>query len=251
LSEEHLLTLAELVARRPDATLEELRRQLRRETNVEASISTIWRGLERIEFTQKKTKLAQEADPVERAAFRKRQRRLNVWRLVFVDEFGINRAMSRIYARAPRGERARVKEPTERGSNISVISALRLSGVGATMMIEGAVDTQVWDVYIERFLVPELKPGEIVMLDQVSFHGSLRAIGLIRAAGARVEELPAYSPDFDPLEECISKIKGKLRSSRARTELGLLRALKRAIEKVMPKDIRGWFKHCGYTHLLD
>ena len=207
-----------------------------------------WSGLNSL---KKKTKLAQEADPVERATFRKKQRRLNVWRLVFVDEFGINRAMSRIYARAPRGERARVKEPTERGSNISVISALRLSGVGATMMIEGAVDTQVWDVYIERFLVPELKPGEIVMLDQVSFHGSLRAIGLIRAAGARVEELPAYSPDFDPLEECISKIKGKLRSSRARTELGLLQALKRAIEKVTPKDIRGWFKHCGYTHLLD
>lgn len=116
---------------------------------------------------------------MERAAFRKNQRRLNVWRLVFVDEFGINRAMSRIYARAPRGERARVKEPTERGANISVISALRLSGVGATMMIEGAVDTQVWDLYIERFLVPELKPGDIVMLDQISFHGSLRAIGLI------------------------------------------------------------------------
>jgi transposase len=200
---------------------------------------------------KKKTKLAQEADPVERATFRKKQRRLNVWRLVFVDEFGVNRAMSRIYARALRGERARVKEPAERGSNISVISALRLSGVGATMMIEGAVDTQVWDVYIERFLVPELKPGEIVMLDQVSFHSSLRAIGLIRAAGAQVEELPAYSPDFDPLEECISKIKGKLRSSRARTELGLLQALKRAIEKVTPKDIRGWFKHCGYTRLLD
>jgi hypothetical protein len=89
------------------------------------------------------------------------------------------------------------------------------------------------------------------MLDQVSFHGSLRAIGLIRAVGARVEDLPAYSPDLDPLEECISKIKGELRSSRASTELGLLLALKRAIEKVTPKDIRGWFKHCGHTHLLD
>ena len=188
---------------------------------------------------------------MERAAFRKKQRRLNVWRLIFVDEFGINRAMSRIYARAPRGERARVKEPTERGANISVISSLRLSGVGATMMIEGAVDTQVWNVFIEHFLVPELEPGDIVMLDQISFHGSLLALGQIRAAGARVEELPAYSPDFDPLEECISKIKGDLRSSRARTELGLLLALQRAIEKVTPENIRGWFKHCGYTHLLD
>ena len=111
------------------------------------------------------------------------------------------------------------------------------------MMIEGAVDTRVWNLYIEHFLVPELQPGDIVMLDQVSFHGSLRAIGLIRAAGARVEELPAYSPDLDPLEECISKIKGDLRSSRARTEPGLQQALKRAIEKVTPKDIRGWFKH--------
>jgi hypothetical protein len=188
---------------------------------------------------------------VERAAFRKKQRRLNVWRLIFVDEFGINRAMSRICARAPRGERARVKEPTERGTNISVISALRLSGVGATMMIEGAVDTQVWNVYIEHFLVPDLEPGDIVMLDQISFHGSLWALGQIRATGERVEELPAYSPDFDPLEECISKIKGDLRSSQARTELGLLLALNRAIEKVTPEDIRGWFKHCGYTHLLD
>ena len=83
---------------------------------------------------------------MERAAFRKKQRRPNVWRLIFVDEFGIHRAMSRIYARAPRGERARVEEPTERGANISVISAPRLSEVGATMMIEGAIDTQVWDL---------------------------------------------------------------------------------------------------------
>jgi len=188
---------------------------------------------------------------VERAAFRKKQRRLHVGRLIFVDEFGVHRAMSRIDARAPKGERARVKEPSAKGANISVLRALRLSGVGAMMMIEGAVDTQVWDLEIEHFLVPELEPGDIVMLDQVSFHGSLRAIGLIRASGARVEERPADSPDFDPLEECISKIKGELRSSRARTELGLLLALKRAIEKVTPKDIRGWFRHCGYTRLLD
>jgi transposase len=188
---------------------------------------------------------------MERAAFRKKQLRLDVWRLIFVDEFGVHRAMSRIYARAPRGERARVKEPSAKGTNISVISALRLSGMGATMMIEGAVDTQVWDSYIEHFLVPELRTGDIVMLDQISFHGSRQAIGLIKAAGAGVEYLPAYSPDFDPLEECISKIKGDLRSSRARTEPGLQRALKRAIEKVTPKDILGWFKHCGYTRLLD
>jgi hypothetical protein len=121
---------------------------------------------------------------MDRAAFRKKQLRLDVWRLIFVDEFGVHRAMSRIYARAPRGERERVKEPTAKGTNVSVISALRLSGVGATMMIEGAVDTQVWGSYIEHFLVPELRTGDVVILDQLSFHGSRRAIGLIKAAGA-------------------------------------------------------------------
>ena len=195
--------------------------------------------------------MAQEADPVERAAFQKKQRRLDVRRLIFIDEFGIHRAMSRVYARAPRGERARVTEPVERGRNISVITALRLSGVRATMMIEEAVDGRVWDLYIEHFLIPELQPGDLILVDQIGFHGSRRAIGLIRAARARIEELPSHSPDFDPVEECISKIKGALRSSRARTDRGLERALERAIKQVTPEDIRGWFKHCGYTHLLD
>src|SRR5262249_44758514 len=124
---------------------------------------------------KKKTRLAQEADPMERAAFRKKQRRPHVGRLIFVDEFGIHRAMSRIDARAPRAERARVKEPSKSGSNISVITALRLSGGGATRMNEGAVHAQVWDLEIEQFLVPELQPGDLVMLDQSSFHG--RAAG--------------------------------------------------------------------------
>ncbi len=106
------------------------------------------------------------------------------------------------------------------------------------MMIEGAADTQVWNVYIKHFLVPDLEPGDIVMLDQISFHGSLCAFGQIKAAEARVEELPAYSPDFDPLEERISKIKGDLRSSSARTEPGLRQALRKAIKKVTPEDKR-------------
>ena len=195
--------------------------------------------------------MAQEADPVERAAFQKKQRRLDVRRLIFIDEFGIHRALSRVYARAPRGARAQVTEPVERGRNISVILALRLSGVRATMMIEEAVDGRIWDLYSEHFLIPELQPGDLILVDQIGFHGSLRAIGLIRAAGARIEELPSHSPDFDPVEECISKIKGALRSSRAHTDRGIDRALARAIKQVTPEDIRGWFKHCGYTYLLD
>lgn len=195
--------------------------------------------------------MAQEADPVERAAFQQKQRRLDARRLIFVDEFGIHRAMSRVYARAPRGARARVTEPVERGRNISVITALRLSGVCATMMIEEAVDGPVWDQYVEHFLLPAVQPGEVILWDRIGFHGSVRALKLLKAAGARIEELPSHSPDFDPVEECISKIKADLRRRQARTDRGIERALKRAIEQVTPEDIRGWFRHCGYTYLLD
>src|SRR6266545_3271726 len=146
-------------------------------------------------ISQKKSKRDDKADPVERAAFEKKQMKLPVERLVFIDEFAVNTSMTRTHARAPRGERAEVSEPGHHGPNISALSALSLSGVSAMMTIEGAVDTQAFDLYVEHLLVPELIEGDIVLLDNVKFHYSQRAISLIEAAGARVEHLPAYSPD--------------------------------------------------------
>jgi transposase len=99
--------------------------------------------------------------------------------------------------------------------------------------------------------VPELRGDEWVLLDQVRFHFSPRAIQLIEATGAGVLHIPAYSPDFNPIEECISKIKEFLRSVKARTKRKLLRALAKAIAKVTAADIRGWFKHCGYVFSLN
>ena len=184
---------------------------------------------------------------MERAGFRKKQERLPVERLVFVDEFGVNTAMTPAYARSPRGTRAQVSEPFNHGSNISVISSLSLAGVGATMSIEGAVNTQVFDAFVEHFLVPTLLKSDIIVLDNVKFHYSARAICLIEAAGASVLHIPAYSPDFNPIEECISKIKGILRELKARTRRKLMNALAKALEKVTVDDICGWFAHCGYT----
>ncbi len=100
------------------------------------------------------------------------------------------------------------------------------------MSIEGAVNTQVFDAFVEHFLVPTLLESDIVVLDNVKFHYSARAIGLIEAAGASVLHIPAYSPDFNPIEECISKIKGILRELKARTRSKLLNALAKALEKV-------------------
>lgn len=173
--------------------------------------------------------------------------KLPVERLVFIDEFAIHLAMTRTHARAPRGERAVVSEPGHHGPNTSVISALSLTGVSAMMTIEGAVDGQVFDLYVEHILVPELLAGDIVLLDNVKFHYSPRAISLIEAAGARVEHLPAYSPDFNPIEECISKIKAILRSLKARTKRKLGNALAKAAQMVSLDDICGWFAHCGYV----
>lgn len=92
---------------------------------------------------------------------------------------------------------------------------MSLAGVGATMSVDGAVDTQVFDAFVEHFLIPTLLEGDIVVLDNVKFHYSARAIGLIEATEASVLHIPAYSPDFNPIEECISKVKGILRSVKA------------------------------------
>lgn len=172
---------------------------------------------------------------------------LPVKRLWFIDEFGIHLALSRARARAPRGERAVVVEPFETGGNISVISALTLDGVRASMMIEGSIDGEVLELYVAHFLVPQLRPGDIVIWDNVPTHKNAKVLALIEAAGARVEPLPAYSPDLNPKEECISKVKAELRRVKADTKRKLKNALRRAFAKVTLTDIRGWMRHCGYA----
>jgi transposase len=200
---------------------------------------------------KKKARRASEADPVARAEFAAKQESWPTSRLVFVDDFAINTVMTRTHARAPRGERAVVLDPCNYGQSVSVISALTLRGIVAPMPIEGAVNSEVFALYVEQLLAPVLRGGDIVCLDNVKFHYSARAVSLIEAAGARVEYLPAYSPDFDPSEECISKLKTILRTLKARTHHTLGTALKYALAQVTPADIRGWFKHCGYTYSLN
>ena len=159
--------------------------------------------------------------------------------------------MTRTHARAPLGERVRVTEPFPHGSNISVISAMGVHGVCAPMMIEGALDAEVFAAYVQHLLVPCLRPGHIVVLDNVKFHYTPKAIELIAAAGAQVLYLPAYSPDFNPIEGCISKLKAALRSFKARTTRKLTHALAQALALVTPADIRGWFAQCGYDSSLN
>jgi transposase len=200
---------------------------------------------------KKKTKRASEADPVARAEFREIQEYLPIESLLFLDEFGSHLAMTRTRARAPQGVRAEMEEPFQRGANFSTIAALGLHGVRAPFTIEGAFDREVFELWVKQMLVPALREGDWVLLDNVQFHYSARAIEMIEAAGATVLHIPAYSPDFNPIEECFSKIKEYLRSAKARTKRKLYLALAKAIEKVTAADILSWFKHCGYVYSLN
>jgi len=112
-------------------------------------------------------------------------------------------------------------------------------------MIEGAFNSEIFAVYVEQMRLPCLRPGAILVLNNIKFHYSPKALALIEAAGVKVLYLPAYSPDFNPLEECISKIKTILRRCKAQTQRKLYNALAKAIVLVTENDILGWFKHCG------
>jgi transposase len=170
-----------------------------------------------------------------------------VARLKFIDECGVNLAMTRRFGRAPRGERVADTVPQNYGRNVTVIGALSCHGIDAVMTIEGATDAAVFRAYVEHGLVPTLRPDDIVVLDNLGAHKVAGIRRAIEAAGAQVLYLPPYSPDCSPIEPCWSKLKTFLRAAKARTRDALDAALKAALDTVTVSDARGWFKHCGYA----
>jgi transposase len=167
-------------------------------------------------------------------------------RLRFIDEAGVNLAMTRLRARAPRGERVVESVPRNYGPQTSLIGALSLSGVEAVMTVEGAVATEVFDAYVEQVLGPTIRRGDALVLDNLSAHHASRIEEVAAERGARVIWLAPYSPDFSPIELMWSKIKAALRAAKARTREELERALTAALALVTASDCFGWFEHCGY-----
>lgn len=167
-------------------------------------------------------------------------------RYKFVDESGINLALTRLYGRARRGQRAVGSTPINYGENVSLIAALDSNGLDAPMMIAGAVDGEVFRVWTEQVLCPTLAVGDIVMMDNLQAHKVRGIREAIEGRGARLIYLPPYSPDLSPIEQCWSKIKTALRTAGARTYRALERAIKRALEMITESDALAWFAHCGY-----
>jgi transposase len=153
--------------------------------------------------------------------------------------------MTRRYGRAPRGERVVDAVPENWGENVTTIGALGLEGVRAAMHFEGALDGAVYEVFITEVLVPELREGDVVFLDNLSVHKNAEAIRAILAAKAMVEFLPPYSPDLNPIEQLWSKLKALVRGAKARTLEALEQAISAAFAAVTSDDAEGWFEHCG------
>jgi len=240
--------LLELVEKQPDATLTELRDRL----GIPCHIATIARALRRQRITRKKKTLhAEERDrpdvQAQRAVFTEKLATVDPEHLVFVDEFGVTTAMTRLYGRAPEGERVEAAAPGA-WKNVTLIAGLRPTEVVAPLTFEGATDGPAFGTYVQQVLVPALQPGDVVVWDNLRPHQNAQVVAAIEAVGARVEPLPAYSPDLTPIEEMGSKVKGILRSIGARTTQTVMAAMGRAFEQITPTDIGGWFQdRCAYA----
>jgi transposase len=159
----------------------------------------------------------------------------------------LNIAMTRRYGRAMRGQRVQDAVPKNVGRNVSILGSLSWYGMEAVMTVEGAVDAAVFRAYVGQVLVPTLRAGDVVVMDNLSVHKVQDIEAMIRGAGAQLIYLPPYSPDWSPIEPCWSKIKTRLRGMKARTREALDQALTKVIGKISNSDARGWFAHCGYS----
>ncbi len=208
---------------------------------------TMSRAIKRLGWTRKKKSLrASEQNEATRAAWREQAAKLPTPDLVVVDETGSQINMTPLYAYAPRGERAIGKVPRNYGANLTVIASLSLSGMGEAMLLDGSADAAAFEAYIEQILAPSLRPGQIVILDNLSIHLGPRVKEVIERRSCQLLFLPAYSPDFSPIEEAFSKLKIILRRAGARTREALQEAIIEALPRITAQDALGWFLHCGY-----
>jgi len=166
---------------------------------------------------------------------------------VFIDESGAQTSMTRPRGRAPRGQRVVAKVPGGHWTVVTVIGAVRSSGPFAAASIVGATDSDVFRTYVREVLGPHLRPGDVVVMDNLTPHKASGVREAIETAGATLRYLPPYSPDFNPIENVWGKVKGVLRSLAARSVDTLHDAIGAALATVTPDDCVGFFRHCGYA----
>ena len=204
---------------------------------------------------QKKTIHAAEQDRPDvahrRTAWKRIQPRIHAERLIFIDETWAKTNMTRLRGRSPRGERLVAKTPHGHWKTTTLIAALGITGMHCSAVVDGAVNGDVFEAFVEQVLAPALRFGDVVIMDNLSSHKRQRVRELIEAAGARLVFLPPYSPDLNPIELVFAKVKQLIRSLACRTRDMLWNAMQSVLDQVTPDDAANCYKHCGYTLQVD
>lgn len=182
-----------------------------------------------------------------RDLWKRSQEQIDARRLIFIDETWAKTNMTRLRGRAARNERLIDKSPHGHWQTTTLIAALGITGVRCSTVVDGAVNGDIFEAFIEHVLVPELKRGDVVVMDNLSSHKRQRTRELIETAGAELAYLPPYSPDLNPIEMIFSKIKQLLRSLAYRTRDALWQSMQTVLDAVTARDSVNCFKHCGYA----
>jgi transposase len=196
---------------------------------------------------QKKTLIAREQDEEARAAWRQHMAGADPASLVFLDETSTPTTLTPLRARAPRGQRAVGRVPKGRRTAVTLVATLTPAGFGPGLQFAGALDRPSFDQFVAEVLVPALRPGQTVVLDNLSVHKSATAQHLIEAVGCRLVFLPTYSPDFNPIEPAFAKLKQKLRQAEARTVDAILAATHQHYAAITPADAHSFYREAGYN----
>lgn len=165
---------------------------------------------------------------------------------MFIDETWAKTNMARTHGRCPRGKRLRMGFPHGHWKTTTFVGALTMRGMIAPFVLTGPINRDAFEAYVEKVLVPELRPGDIVVMDNLSSHKGPRCRALIEAAGASLLFLPPYSPDFNPIENAFAKLKAMLRKAAERTVDALWAAIGRIANAFTPAECANYFSACGY-----
>ncbi|WP_144037291.1 IS630 family transposase [Sphingomonas sp. TZW2008] len=246
----HAAFILDAIEAKDDITLVELQ-VLLAERGTPVGIGTLWRFFDRHQITpQKKTAHATEQDRPDVLKRREEwfdgQLDLDPERLVFIDETWASTNMARRHGRCRRGERLRSGVPHGHWKTTTLVAGLRRTGMVAPMVLDGPINRDAFVAYVRQVLVPDLSPGDIVIMDNLSSHEAPAARDAIEAAGARLLFLPPYSPDFNPIEQAFSKLKAHLRKAAERTIHGLWDAIGRILDLYPPQECANYFANAGY-----
>jgi transposase len=252
--EAHAEFILKEIKTKPDTTIMELRDKLRERHGLSLGYGTVWRFLARHRITRKKKTghaSEQEREDIEasREAWFEGQLDFDPTKLVFIDETSISTSMARRFGWASRGERCRASIPFGHWKTTTFVAGLRVDRIDAPMTIDGALDGEAFRAYVEQLLAPTLSSGDIVVMDNAPLHKVAGVGEAIAAKGASLLYLPAYSPDFNPIEKFFSKFKSILQRIAARTADALEAAVGEALRSVMPDECRNYFAACGYDAL--